>query len=648
MKNQIEVRDTVTHVAQKEVDHVMVSNNITIDNYKYISYNINPVILRGTIFDINSLWNEKAKVREEFSINSETETITIPNFYVKINGVFDDKIKQKELEDKLVRDAVVFRDFQVKQNILNSLHGYIHENFIEYIQKYGVNEKTLRRICKEAQEECSEFANRLNIFDNLNSYIYNHLIKKIIYFYDDCMAASMFHADSFDSTTNKKKANDELILSLILEVIFLPEKMVKLLNSWDFSSHVPKVVIYDEHISKHGNTLDYLLTNFYNYLGIDVAIICPTAATSIESFDLQMNKDYLSTVILDSFKAPKKRTYEERKEIIFYSKIAGGVLAGIICIVLLISMIAPIVKEKQEIALQKRIAHVEQLINDIGVVTLDSFDEITAANDAFQDLDKDERQYVKNSTSLVSAQNKYTELQKQQEYIKNANAVIEKIAKLTNITMDDYSTVMAVKLDYDSLKAEEKVLVTNYTLLLEALDKLSYASDNQNANEVIQLIDSLGVITLDSYSNLASVYNKYESLNDDDKKYVTNDVVLLEAINNYYDLLKASLDTEEKVINKVQSIINTVKTLNSLTPMQEKDVIFACELYENMSFEQQEKITNADVFDFLSPVGEDSTFEALQDTIFSIYGNILPILGMLLVIGMMMNFLSRAMGRDRY
>ena len=37
----------------------------------------------------------------------------------------------------------------VKQNILNCLHGYIHENFIEYIQKYGVN--TRRKQLKDLE-----------------------------------------------------------------------------------------------------------------------------------------------------------------------------------------------------------------------------------------------------------------------------------------------------------------------------------------------------------------------------------------------------------------------------------------------------------------------------------------------------------------
>lgn len=89
---------------------------------------------------------------------------------------------------------------------------------------------------------------------------------------------------------------------------------------------------------------------------------------------------------------------------------------------------------------------------------------------------------------------------------------------------------------------------------------------SKEAKQVIQQIDSLGEITLESYNDLQSIYHSYNQLSDADKEQVENIDKFNEANQQYLELTYADLDS------RVASACSTVSadSLTELTNLLEE------------------------------------------------------------------------------
>ena len=106
---------------------------------------------------------------------------------------------------------------------------------------------------------------------------------------------------------------------------------------------------------------------------------------------------------------------------------------------------------------------------------------------------------------------------------------------------------------------------------------------SKEAKKVIEDIDALGEITLDSYSLLQEVNNEYDSLSEKDRESVKNKDVL-EAANERYDIL-----TYEDLDRRIESTCVDVTT----EALPEFKALLA--EYENLDESGKEYITNIEM-----------------------------------------------------
>lgn len=103
---------------------------------------------------------------------------------------------------------------------------------------------------------------------------------------------------------------------------------------------------------------------------------------------------------------------------------------------------------------------------------------------------------------------------------------------------------------------------------------------SQEAQAVIDEIDALGAITLESHEKIQAIYAKYDALTDDDKADVKNLDVLETAKQKYTELYCADLDSRiSEACNDTSS--DNLPNLEALL-----------EEYEQLEEEKQSKITN--------------------------------------------------------
>lgn len=114
---------------------------------------------------------------------------------------------------------------------------------------------------------------------------------------------------------------------------------------------------------------------------------------------------------------------------------------------------------------------VEDLIEAIGEVTLDSIDAIEAAEDAYNRLTAEGKALVNEELyqKLLAARETYNQLFEEQK----PNKVIEMINSIGEVTLEDQELIEEIEELYNSLTEEQKAKVTNYDTLVAARAKLN-------------------------------------------------------------------------------------------------------------------------------------------------------------------------------
>lgn len=166
------------------------------------------------------------------------------------------------------------------------------------------------------------------------------------------------------------------------------------------------------------------------------------------------------------------------------------------------------------------VLYVENLIGEIGIVTIDSKSKIDEALEAYNDLlSFDDSLSVTNYASLLEAEKRYHDLS----------------------LLEDIKTLYE-QLDYTSL-LDLDLFVSKYEVLdLSLKEELSIDLDKVYLPYVILLIDSIGQVTIEDSNTITKALNSYEMLSSLAKLEVHN-----------YNLLLEAKETLDKIIGEVIS-----------------------------------------------------------------------------------------------
>ena len=139
-------------------------------------------------------------------------------------------------------------------------------------------------------------------------------------------------------------------------------------------------------------------------------------------------------------------------------------------------------------AKETAVEEVIKLINNIGTVTLTDTckAKINAARKAYDNLTGAQKKLVTNYKTLTDAETALAMLMATDEDKATAQAVIDKINKLGQITLDSEADVKAAREAYDKLTDLQKALVTNYNLLEAAEKTLAALKDGKSYEGVWQ------------------------------------------------------------------------------------------------------------------------------------------------------------------
>ncbi len=237
-------------------------------------------------------------------------------------------------------------------------------------------------------------------------------------------------------------------------------------------------------------------------------------------------------------------------------------------------------------------------ITALGEITLDKKTAVEAARAAYNTLTENQKQLVTNLELLIAAEAKIAQLEAAAADQAAAQAVIDQIAALGEITLEKKAAVEAARAAYNTLTEKQKRLVTNLEVLTAAEAKIAELEaaageeekDQAAAKGVSDQIAALGEITLDKKKAVEAARAAYNTLTEKQKQLVTNLEVLAAAEVKIAQLEAAAADQAA-----AKAVSDQIAVLGEITLDKKNDVEAAREAYEALTDNQKPLVSNLEV-----------------------------------------------------
>ena len=228
----------------------------------------------------------------------------------------------------------------------------------------------------------------------------------------------------------------------------------------------------------------------------------------------------------------------------------------------------------QDEADTKAAKNVEELIENIGEVTLEDELAIKAAEEAYTALTDDQKAKVNNDvlSKLEEAKTKLEELKQQateeEQNRSKANAVAKLINAIEEVTLEDKDAIKAAEEAYETLTDDQKALIiAEYETLVKAREtydalEAKDALDTKLAAAFTALVEEIGEVTLDDEKAINDAKDALANLTDDQLAKVSqNTLNTLKEAETKYNELKAQDEADTKVANDFIALVEAIGTV---------------------------------------------------------------------------------------
>ena len=266
----IECFETITKQIQSDIEEQLFSNTGMYKHWQFRKGYTNSVLLDTILEDIYIYWNEPCKLRSGFKV--EGNNVRVPCFFKKIDGMYNDEFEYQ----KLVKYCVS------SQNTLVFNKKYFSEDIKFTDDMYSL------MFCQLSDGSFDiEEIKKLPIykFSKYSEDIQNFLLKKF--------NETISRKDLFVNVLNKEE-----VLRLLVLVLGINENIVRMIDNFDFTGQIPKIVIYLEDENVLAESMQMLL-GYLHTVGIDIVIFNPSGLfninnvikeTALNNFRLQVMK----------------------------------------------------------------------------------------------------------------------------------------------------------------------------------------------------------------------------------------------------------------------------------------------------------------------------------------------------------------------
>lgn len=250
--SRVQRTKTIASKAQKEIHDVLHTDSTGIYKpWQFEEYVVRTTPLQTTLEELFILWNEPAKFRTGFSV--QAKEVFIPNIFAKISGVPEDmqRFWDEYSQLKSSEQTIFYHQLPITSSI-----SYHNQNIVLKNNRF-------------AEEEIKR----------MREYDFHHLRPSIQKGIIDAMNELIMEEEFFHNV-DKKRDFPNIVLHTVLK---LETNLVTLLQTFDYSDKIPKIVVFDGQKSTF-SIHDAILLGFLHKIGLDVVVLTPTGYQNLERF----------------------------------------------------------------------------------------------------------------------------------------------------------------------------------------------------------------------------------------------------------------------------------------------------------------------------------------------------------------------------
>lgn len=237
------------------------------------------VTLKTTYEEIDILWSQESKYRTGFS--SDEKLVTVPNIFAKISGVHEETEADywRNVAAKITPSALIY----------TSLPFFVPQGADDYSGYFSGKNIDIPKLMNSPH-------NRYNYLnDNVQHLIFGKLQEAI-----DSDFINLPYPD---------------IVHLVIKTgLGLGGDILRIIQNYDFTKEVPKVIIVDN-TPKTFNVYECIYLVLLNLMAFDIIIYTPTGYKNLESYiSPQAYESYVMPFFRDNFSVPNLRSIKPSKD----------------------------------------------------------------------------------------------------------------------------------------------------------------------------------------------------------------------------------------------------------------------------------------------------------------------------------------------
>ena len=245
--NVIELTESLTKQLKKDIEKKLYTDTGVYKDWQFRDGYTKSLFIDSLLEDVNIYWKEQARFREGFAVNDNT--VTVPCFFQKIEGLY----KNEDDYLELIQNCTTTPNTLVIDNCKLSSDIKVSENMYELI------------FC-----QLSDGTFDIEKIKNLEMYKFHKYSDEI-----QNLILNKFNETLLDKNIYSFELDKNDMLQLLVLVIQLNEEIIRLIDNFDFTKDIPKIVIFlNNEDSLSDNML--LLLGYLHKIGMDIIIFNPS------------------------------------------------------------------------------------------------------------------------------------------------------------------------------------------------------------------------------------------------------------------------------------------------------------------------------------------------------------------------------------
>lgn len=241
--------ESITLQLERDIETQLFTNTGVYRPWQFRDGTTTSIFLNSTIIDLEQNWCEPSRVRQGFKVVDKN--VSVPVFFQQIDGVYRNLSEYKKLLSKCTESPITLFLDNRQISLINKTYNQDDKFKLTF---YLLNDGTLNK------EEIKKAE-----FYPLKKYkieIQNIILDKI-------------NETLLDTRLFNEELSKESKLNLIMLLLNINEKIIRLIDSFDFTEQVPKITIFLNKDEGLDDETLYLL-GFLHKIAFDIVIFNPS------------------------------------------------------------------------------------------------------------------------------------------------------------------------------------------------------------------------------------------------------------------------------------------------------------------------------------------------------------------------------------